>query len=412
MGALLANRGLLEEAGALFEAATTYEENNSQVWIIFGLFCESIADDRRAEYGFCKARRIENSALASERPRLPEQQVEERRVSRKEGPRSAADAISQIVETAPKQLFPPSYRSSPFLQTAEVLLDAHLIKLTERAMAHHLIYMRKYLDHCLSYQPVPIPGTSLNEPPPVEEEGNCLKFLALPKQFPRSSPSNIAYVNELAQYHVLAAKVVMKKDLGDVSHRSISSHGKDDDYAEAIAQAQESLVTAMATDPENVEAWATLGELYSMADDRVSAIRCLERAMRLKSWPCRNSRLLQLRLAELYLKEEQFEKSKQIFLKCCQDAPSCLSWLGVGISCYRLSQLEDAEEALEEANALNNRNPTVWAYLSMICIEKRRVVEAEQSYKYAIKMGLNDKELLDELHGLQKKTGLGNPLQI
>ncbi|VDL89470.1 unnamed protein product [Schistocephalus solidus] len=247
-------------------------------------------------------------------------------------------------------------------------------------MAHHLIYMRKYLDRCSSYYLSPMPGTDSNGSPSAEESDNDLKFLALPKQFPRSSPSNIAYVNELAQYHVLAAKVVMKKDLGNVSHRSVSRHARED-YVEAVARARESLINAIKKDPENVEAWATLGELYSMAGDRFSAIKHFEHAMKLRNWPCRKSRLFQLCFAELCLKDGQ------------------------------LRQLEDAEDALEEANALNNRNPTVWAYLSMICIEKRRVVEAEQSYKYAIKMGLNDQELLDELHGLQMKTGLGNPLE-
>ncbi|VDN14434.1 unnamed protein product [Dibothriocephalus latus] len=276
-------------------------------------------------------------------------------------------------------------------------------------MAHHLIHLRKYLDRCSSYYLCSPPGTSPNGGPPVAEAGNGLKFLALPRQVPRSSPSALAYVNELAQYHVVAAKTVMRKDLGNVSHCTISDHGRED-YVEAITRARESLNNAIETDPENVEAWATLGELYSVAGDRVSAIRHFERAMNLRNWPCRKSRLFQLCFAELCLKEGKFEKSKQLFLQCCQDAPSCLSWLGVGISCYRLNQLEEAEEALEEANALNNKNATVWAYLSMISIEKRHVVEAEQSYKYAIKMGLNDKELLEELHGLQNKAGLGNPL--
>ena len=38
-----------------------------------------------------------------------------------------------------------------------------------------------------------------------------------------------------------------------------------------------------------------------------------------------------------------------------------------------------------------------------------RKEEAEQSYKYAVKMGCNDENLLNELHRLQSQTNMGNP---
>lgn len=52
----------------------------------------------------------------------------------------------------------------------------------------------------------------------------------------------------------------------------------------------------------------------------------------------------------------------------------------------KLEELENAEEALTEANYINNRNPEVWAYLSMICLKTNRCTEAEQSFKYCIKV--------------------------
>ena len=86
-----------------------------------------------------------------------------------------------------------------------------------------------------------------------------------------------------------------------------------------------------------------------------------------------------------------------------------MSWLGVGICCYRLEQLEEAKNALCEANILNNKAPEVWAYLSLICLKTNKPLEAEQAYKYAMKLNLDNPELLDEIHALQEKVGFGNP---
>ena len=38
-----------------------------------------------------------------------------------------------------------------------------------------------------------------------------------------------------------------------------------------------------------------------------------------------------------------------------------------------------------------------------------RVLEAEQSYKYCVKLNLYDEELLREIHAMQEEKGFGNP---
>jgi len=52
----------------------------------------------------------------------------------------------------------------------------------------------------------------------------------------------------------------------------------------------------------------------------------------------------------------------------------------------QLGDLCDAEDALTEANVLNNLEPEVWAYLCLLCLDTERDVEAEQTYKYTIKV--------------------------
>ena len=70
--------------------------------------------------------------------------------------------------------------------------------------------------------------------------------------------------------------------------------------------------------------------------------------------------------------------------------------------------MEDSEDALSEANILNNKAPEVWAYLSLICLKTNRPLEAEQAYKYAIKLNLDNQSLLDEIHAMQEQVGFGN----
>ena len=82
----------------------------------------------------------------------------------------------------------------------------------------------------------------------------------------------------------------------------------------------------------------------------------------------------------------QFEDAKCTYLLACRDSPSCTAWNGVGVACYRMGTLPEAEDALCEANILNNRDPEVWAYLTLVCLQTGRSFEAEQSYKYALKV--------------------------
>ncbi len=91
------------------------------------------------------------------------------------------------------------------------------------------------------------------------------------------------------------------------------------------------------------------------------------------------------------------------------------------MSCYRLGDVEEAEDALAEANLYNTNDPLTWGYLTLICVRTRRRPEAEQAYKMAMRLGLGAGAcvmdggsvtdgacVLDEIHMEQEEAGFGN----
>ena len=103
------------------------------------------------------------------------------------------------------------------------------------------------------------------------------------------------------------------------------------------------------------------------------------------------------RLGALYLQAENFSAAKEMFLQSCAARPSAITWLGVGIASYRLGELTEAEQALAEANIFDSNEPEVWAYLALICTRLRRRLEAEQAVKFAVKLGLDNDALKEEM---------------
>uniref|UniRef100_A0A673WM01 Cilia and flagella associated protein 70 n=1 Tax=Salmo trutta TaxID=8032 RepID=A0A673WM01_SALTR len=181
-------------------------------------------------------------------------------------------------------------------------------------------------------------------------------------------------------------------------------------FLEATKQQRVALVV---TPPCRVETsdpdvWALFGHIHHLTGEFGKAQECYERTLDFVT-DATDTHPVYLRLGSIYLQEGEFQRAKTTYLRACKSSPSCLTWLGLGIACYRLGELTEAEDALTEANILNNGNAEVWGYLSLVCLQTGRRLEAEQSYKYALKLNLQKEAVLREIKALQDHVGFGNP---
>ncbi|XP_064394779.1 cilia- and flagella-associated protein 70-like isoform X2 [Halichondria panicea] len=182
-------------------------------------------------------------------------------------------------------------------------------------------------------------------------------------------------------------------------------------HQEHYDRAESALKKAIALDYQDSNAWALLGHTYYLAGNFPASKDAYERTVNYVTPPAHLHTVL-LRLANIYLTDKQFAKAKETYLRACHRSPTSQTWRGVGVACYELGDLSQAEDALCEANILNNLDPVIWAYLTMICLKSKRPVEAEQACKFAVKSGLKDMSLVSEIQVLHKKHAPSAELEI
>ncbi|VDK38704.1 unnamed protein product [Taenia asiatica] len=227
------------------------------------------------------------------------------------------------------------------INTIDRLLELKASTFVDRALARLLLHLKRY--RC-----------TLGDAKAEDD-------FKLPDWIARSSRIYRDYMHDLGAYHRLLARHIMQSS----------------DEAKRLLQAETHLKAALQAQPECADNWACLGGLYYLQMDKKRAIECFERAMQLETWPIQKPRLVQVQLAQCYAEIKDFEKSRLQYLQCCHQHPTPESWKGVGVACFRLNGLEEAEVAFQEANRLNNRDPVVWAYLAMLCLKANKRSQAE-----------------------------------
>uniref|UniRef100_A0A5K3FLI9 TPR_REGION domain-containing protein n=1 Tax=Mesocestoides corti TaxID=53468 RepID=A0A5K3FLI9_MESCO len=343
LGIVLAGLVELDAAKRILEDASDIHNSSATVWIILAVFYELIDDNWNRKRALDMLSRLRSSHGTNHSP---------------------GDCESQSEIGQPDHL--PKYEHcTELVETIDWLLELNAFSFADRGLARLLIHLKEYRSVCTN------PGS----------EDCAPGDLRLPNHVPRSSRCYRSYMNDLAAYHRQAARLLMRCVAGPKQH----------------CKAELELRASVEAQPESAESWCWLGRLRCLQTNWTEAIKCFETAQQLQTWPVRQHRLVQMQLARCYLDSGLFQQCKMQFLDCCSQQATSESWKGVGLACYRLNELEEAQVAFEESNRLNNRDAEVWAYLAILCLKANKPTHAEMCLHYVNLLGLTNESIRAEL---------------
>lgn len=125
-----------------------------------------------------------------------------------------------------------------------------------------------------------------------------------------------------------------------------------------------------------------LKNLFDSEESYINALRIKPAAGK----PALKDNVLEMRLGIIYAMRRSWKDAKTVFMKVCKDRMSTTAWIFLGLSFVRLGELEAAEDAIAQANILDNTNPNTWALNVILCLNygKQRLQQARFSMKQAI----------------------------
>ncbi|KAM9052329.1 cilia- and flagella-associated protein 70 isoform 3-T4 [Megaptera novaeangliae] len=402
-----------EQAEIFFEDATCLEPTNVVAWTLLGLYYEIQNNDIRMEMAFHEAFKQLQARV------LQAQVTKQRRTSTVEYVEEGGKAdsclgpwgITSGSSTAAVKVEAPAGLGAPLSILDEFLDESSNLQ----SESHEPILSVQSQDPTTSQKPS---NTFVKKTPSKKGASKCQASSSSlhPTLYSVSQTPTTIFMETIRFLMKVNAVQYVHRVL---AHELLCPHGGPScEYYLVLAQthllkkdfakAEEYLQQAAQMDYLNPNVWGVKGHLYFLSGNHAEAKACYERTISFVV-DASEMHFIFLRLGQIYLEEKEYEKAKKTYLQVCKRSPSCLTWLGLGIACYQLDELTEAEDALSEANALNNYNAEVWAYLALVCLKAGRQLEAEQAYKYTMKLKLKDESLLAEIHMVQETVGFGNP---
>uniref|UniRef100_G1PL37 Cilia and flagella associated protein 70 n=1 Tax=Myotis lucifugus TaxID=59463 RepID=G1PL37_MYOLU len=401
-----------EQAEIFFEDATCLEPTSVVAWTLLGLYYEIQNNDIRMEMAFHEAfkqlqARVLQAQLMKQKSTGVVEHIEERvKAESSLGPWGVTSGSSTTASKAE----PPPGSGAPFS-----VLDGFLEESSKlQSHSQERIFPGPSQDPAVN----PNPSNLFSKEILKRDASKCLGSSV----FLHPTPDRISQIPTTIFMETI--RFLMKVNAVQYVHRVLAHEllcpqgGPSCEYYLVLAQThllkkdfvkvEECLQQAAQMDYLNPNVWGLKGHLYFLRGDHAEAKACYERTISFVV-DASEMHFIFLRLGHIYLEEKEYEKAKKTYLQACKRSPSCLTWLGLGIACYRLEEISEAEDALSEANALNNNNAEVWAYLALVSLKAGRQLEAEQAYKYTMKLKLKDETLIAEIHMLQETVGFGNP---
>ncbi|NXB03961.1 CFA70 protein, partial [Cnemophilus loriae] len=406
-----------EEAEIFFEDACCLEPSSIIAWTLSGLFYELQNNYIQAERNFREAKKLLRAQLEEERRILEAAEGEGKKpTSPTTDPDGSADKLPEVVEATSLHNLHEDSGIPDESQCCPGQFNREWRSGKGGWFIPKELQPASFLGSGNEQWPLQRPSTRGSKATTVQR---CKKthFLAAPCPAPGPQPPPCTIFMKTVEFlmKVNAVRFVHKA----LAHELLSLQGGPTcAYYLALAwtyllqedfpRCEECLRDAVRIEPMNPNVWAQKGHLCYLQKDFDNAKDCYERVISFVE-DAVDMHFVYLRLGSIYLEEKEYGRAKQIYLLACDNSASCLTWLGVGIACYRLEEMLEAEDALSEANALNNTNAEVWAYLTLICLQGGRQLEAEQCYKYTVKLGLQSDALLQEIRAAQHHFGFGDP---
>nr|KAF6303555.1 cilia and flagella associated protein 70 [Myotis myotis] len=414
-----------EQAEIFFEDATCLEPTSVVAWTLLGLYYEIQNNDIRMEMAFHEAfKQLQARMLQAQLMKSAGTLDAETKVSGQKST-GAVEHIGEGVKaesslgpwgvtsgssTTASKAEPPAGSGAPLL-----VLDGFLEESSKlQSHSQERIFPVPSQDPAVN----PNPSNLFPKETLKREASKCLGSSV----FLHPTPDSVSQIPTTIFMETI--RFLMKVNAVQYVHRVLAHEllcphgGPSCEYYLVLAQThllkkdfvkvEECLQQAAQMDYLNPNVWGLKGHLYFLRGDHAEAKACYERTISFVV-DASEMHFIFLRLGHIYLEEKEYEKAKKTYLQACKRSPSCLTWLGLGIACYRLEEISEAEDALSEANALNNNNAEVWAYLALVSLKAGRQLEAEQAYKYTMKLKLKDERLIAEIHMLQETVGFGNP---